>query len=84
MVYENTLAVAACSKMTNGSVILFKRAGPNAKWTFNELVLPDPSMGKLRFGSDIALFGSTLVVGIPFGSKEGIGSTGMVQVYDLN
>ena len=81
---KNTLAVAACSKMTKGSVILFKRESPETKWVFDDLILPDPAMGNLRFGSDIALSGSKLVVGIPFGSKEGVGSTGMAQVYNVN
>jgi hypothetical protein len=84
MINGNVMAVAACSKVTNGSVILFKRTGPQMKWVFDDLVLPDPSMGTVRFGSDLALSDTELVVGIPFGSKDEIGSTGMIQVYDLN
>lgn len=73
---------AVGSKLAAGRVVVFRWMGDF--WTEHQsLVAPVPE-NLDRFGTDIARFGDTLVVGAPYGDGMGVINSGVGHVFELD
>ncbi|HLL52695.1 MAG TPA: hypothetical protein VK447_04055, partial [Myxococcaceae bacterium] len=81
---ENTIAVGAKDSsrtglFQSGAVIVFDRSG-DSDWRQSDVLTPRDAEAGDHFGFSVALSGTFLAVGAPFGTTSGV-NTGVVHVF---